>query len=137
MEHDARLFRSLPSVMPAVGLVERILCAVNYKRRQILRMRLAITLTGLSMGLAYVVYRWTEIWEELGHSSFIEMARLWFTDPDVMLANVNEAVLGALEFIPWGTVTLVLVLLLCAVGSIGFMQALRKNAHSALLERFI
>ena len=93
-------FAQIPDPLPPTELLPRILTRVEELQLRRWYIRLAALLTVTGTMATYLVLRWTIISQELQASSFLQLLRVAFSDPDVVFANTTDFMLGLLESLP-------------------------------------
>lgn len=79
--------------------------------------------------VSYLVWSWQTIWLDLQESSFVPLARLVISDPDILFSNVQETAWSLIETAPVQSILLGLGIILCLTCTIGFSLRLREVRH--------
>lgn len=126
---DSPLLAHLPSITPKPDLLDQVLKAIRQAQVRALRIRVSICLAALLAMIGYATINANSLWSELSSSSFIEFAKLTISDPDIMLLNSKDLLLGLLETVPLTSILISLASALCFFGSISLFQSLRHIKH--------
>jgi len=92
-------------------------------------MEVSLAALGALGVLSYVYASSSLLQQEIQESSFIQFTRLFVSDPDIFLSNIQESVWSFVETIPMQSILLGLGLSLCAVCFVGFVLRLRQVRH--------
>ncbi len=109
--------------------------SAQIQRATIHRIRLEAGIASLAtLALAgYVTFFWSDVWLEIQESSFFQLIRLGFSDPDIVFANFQETAWSLIETVPIQSLVLGLGLVLCLTFVIGFLLRLREVRQAVLL----
>lgn len=133
-ESRVPLLKLLPQPDAPQGLFERVLGAIRTAEIRDIRNRFVASLVGLLAIIGYAAASWSAIWTEIGSSSFVEMLKLAASDPDIVIGNMKELLLGLLETLPLGSITLALIGIFSVVGAIALAKSFRDaRRHTFIL----
>jgi hypothetical protein len=114
---------SLPDIGVPPELSARIFFAVSAAKIRRIRNEFAAAVTAFAAFVGVVIASLSFFAEEIRTSSFASYLRLLISDSDVVLAHLNDYVLGAFERLPIGLILVVLVSSFFLLGIVGFGQA--------------
>ncbi len=110
-----------------IGLEDRILARVRTAVRRGLIIRLASALAGCTAGLAYLALESRALLAAIQQSAAVGILRLAFSDPDIVLGNLQDAALGLVENIPFGAIAFFCALAFAAVCAVELGLALFRQ----------
>lgn len=119
------LLSHLAPLDPPPYLLGQILHTIESVRMRTLYTRVALVVLGFALVTTYIVNDWVNLWAELSTSSFVEFLRLAVSDPDVILTNIKDVLLGLLETLPVDVLLTLLVSSTLAVSLIYLWQIMR------------
>ena len=110
---------------PPPHLLGQILNTIESVRMRTLYTRVALVVLGFALVTTYAVNDWVNLLAELSTSSFVDFLRLAISDPDVILGNMKDVLLGLLEALPVDALLTLLVSSALAVSLISLVQIMR------------
>jgi hypothetical protein len=112
-----KLFATLKSPEPPVGLTEKILLRISRRERNVLVAKIAVSacVFGASVGVAVAGY--LNLMASLSQSGFFQIFSLAFSDFSLMAANFPDFTLSIMESFPIFTTALVLAGVMFAIWS--------------------
>ncbi len=119
------LLAHLAPLDPPPHLFNQILNTIASGRMRRLYTRMACVVSGFILVALYAASDWVNLWAELSTSSFMEFLRLTVSDPDVILTNIKDVLLGLLEALPVDVLLTLLVSSTLAVSLIYLWQIMR------------
>ncbi len=131
----APLFSSAAHIDLPPTILERTLTAIRRARERQARNRVWLALVSCVLSLTYAAFNWSAWIEEIKTSSFIELARLTISDPDIILSHLKDFLLSLLEALPIGSMLLGFVIIFLVVAAISLAnnwQQLKQNPHLTL-----
>jgi hypothetical protein len=110
-----------------IGLEDRIIVRIQRARLRGLYARLAFSLVGCVAGCAYLALAGRDLLIAVRQSAAFDVARLAFSDPDIIFMNLQDALLGLAESLPFGAIAFAASAVFSAVCAIEFGLALRRQ----------
>lgn len=95
-----------------------------------LQLQFAVAFLGTTAVFLYVLRYWKSASSEVSESSFGNLTRLAFSDPDIISVNIKDTLLGLLESLPTTIVLVGLVFLFFLLGTIGLILRFRTERQS-------
>lgn len=129
MTDASPILSRLPPTDPPPDLALRALLGLRRFRVRRLKRALALVALGFVVSGAYAVWAWPALREEVAGSSFVALAHLAVSDPDVVAAALGDFTLGLLESLPLAALllaSLVLFLLLGAAAALLKIRIVRR-----------
>jgi len=128
-----KLFSTLPTPEPPVGLTEKVLLRIGVRERRALVTRIVLSASAFGVSVGMAVAGYVNLTASLAQSGFFQIFSLAFSDFSSMAANFPDFAFSILESFPIFTTALLLSGVLFAIWS---LAALIDGAMAARGHRF-
>jgi hypothetical protein len=121
------LIQSLPEKEPAKKLKQAILARIEQERGRLLRRKLRLSYTAITLSAAAIFYALFTVGSALLHSEFWSLATLTFSDAITVARDWHDFLYSLLETLPVFDLSVLIAPIVALFLSLSFYAGIRHN----------